>query len=120
MASRYPGTSPAVIWILGYTTNNGCYLNFPKPNPDSSYSKIYFSNNDGNESYLNDFDDNGVKVWLQVEPGQFSQNIGQLFLSMDVFGMDIIVNLEDYLKQKGNFGKKSMRQRNEIKLRKKN
>jgi len=70
MASRFPGTSPAVIWILGYTTNNGCYLNFPKPNPDSSYSNIYFSNIDGNESFLNDFDDNGVKVWLQVEPGQ--------------------------------------------------
>lgn len=70
MASRFPGTSPTVIWILGYTSNNGCYLNFPKPNPDSSYSHIYFSNQDENESYLNDFDGNGFKVWLQVEPGQ--------------------------------------------------
>jgi Secretion system C-terminal sorting domain len=69
MASRFPAASPSVIWILGYTTDNGCYLNFPNPYPDSSFNKVFFSSKDGNEVYLNYFDEKGVKVWLQVEPG---------------------------------------------------
>jgi len=70
MASNFSEeTSPAVIWILGYTTNSGCYLNFPNPTPGTSYSKISFASSDKNKKYLDDFDSNGVKVWLQVEPG---------------------------------------------------
>lgn len=69
MAAKYPGSEPAVIWILGYTTNNGCYLNFPNPTPGTNYSRISFGSSDKNENYLNDFDSRGVKVWLQVEPG---------------------------------------------------
>ena len=69
MASRFDSASPSVIWILGYTTDDGCYLNFPNPFPDSSFNKIFFGNNDENENYLNFFDKNGIKVWLQVEPG---------------------------------------------------
>ncbi len=70
MASNFgEEISPAVIWILGYTSNGGCYLNFPNPNQGTTYSKITFSDNDKNEHFLNDFDSNGVKVWLQVEPG---------------------------------------------------
>jgi len=72
MASKFDANpESAVIWILGNTTNNGCYLNFPNPNPDSSYSDIYFAwdDKDFNESFLDNFDNNGVKVWLQVEPG---------------------------------------------------
>ena len=69
MASRFPGATPSVIWILGYTTDDGCYLNFPNPYPDSSFNQIYFSSKDENENYLNYFDQKGVKVWLQVEPG---------------------------------------------------
>ncbi len=69
MALCFPGASPSVIWILGYTTDDGCYLNFPNPHPDSSFNKIFFGSRDENESYLNYFDQKGVKVWLQVEPG---------------------------------------------------
>ena len=71
MASRFESSAPApaVIWILGYTSNNGCYLNFPNPNPGTSYSNVTFSNRDRNEAYLDAFDKNGVKVWLQIEPG---------------------------------------------------
>jgi len=69
MALRFEGSDPAVIWILGYTTDNGCYLGFPNPTPDSTYESIFFSGNDTHEAYLNDFDSNGIKVWLQVEPG---------------------------------------------------
>ena len=68
MSNKFSGTEPAVIWILGYTTQGGCYLNFPKPS-GSTYSKIYFGNSDGNERYLEEFDNNGTKVWLQIEPG---------------------------------------------------
>ncbi len=69
MASNFEGKiSPAVIWIIGYTTNDGCYLNFPKPS-SGSYPNITFGSRDKNEKYLDDFDKNGVKVWLQVEPG---------------------------------------------------
>ena len=69
MASRFSGADPSVIWILGYTTDDGCYLNFPNPYPDSSYNKIFFGSKDGNEKYLDYFDRKGIKVWLQVEPG---------------------------------------------------
>lgn len=69
MSNRFTQSSPALVWILGYTTNNGCYLNFPKPNDGKSYPYIYFGKSDGNESYLNYFDQAGVKVWLQIEPG---------------------------------------------------
>ena len=69
MASRFSGASPSVIWILGYTTNDGCYLNFSKPNTGLTYDKISFAGKDGNEAYLNFFDRKGIKVWLQVEPG---------------------------------------------------
>jgi hypothetical protein len=69
MAARYPGTSPAVIWIVGYVNSNKCELNFPNPNPSTSYNNITFKNSDANEDYLDDFDQNGIKVWLQVEPG---------------------------------------------------
>ncbi len=69
MAARFTGASPSVIWILGYTTDDGCYLNFPNPFPDSSFNKIFFGSKDENEKYLNYFDQKGIKVWLQVEPG---------------------------------------------------
>lgn len=69
MAARFSGASPTVIWILGYTTNNGCYLGFPNPTPGTSYDKIFFASTDRNEAYLNAFDKNGIKVWLQIEPG---------------------------------------------------
>jgi hypothetical protein len=69
MASRFAGASPSAIWILGYTTNDGCYLGFPNPNPKIVYDKIYFSDTDENKTYLDAFDNNGVKVWLQIEPG---------------------------------------------------
>ncbi|MFO7447160.1 MAG: T9SS type A sorting domain-containing protein [Ignavibacteriaceae bacterium] len=69
ISSRYPGSSPAVIWIIGNTTNNGCHLGFPNPTPGTSYEKISFSSSDRNEAYFDAFDRKGIKVWLQIEPG---------------------------------------------------
>ncbi len=53
--------------MIGYVWDDGeCYLNFPS---STSYSNIQFSKTDENEQYLNYFDSKGMKVYLQVEPG---------------------------------------------------
>ncbi len=69
MSERFSGTTPSVIWIIGYTENDGAYLNFPKPNNGVTYKKIFFGSTDQNEKYLNFFDRHGIKAWLEVEPG---------------------------------------------------
>ncbi len=77
--------APAVIWILGYTADGGCHLSFPNPTPGTTYSKITFSSRDKNEKYLTDFDGNGIKVWLQVEPG-FADVVTLIDLVLSKYG----------------------------------
>lgn len=68
MARRVGGASPAGIWIVGVTLDDGtCELNFQ--GPGGSYPKIIFLASDQNEEYLTFFDSQGMSVWLQVEPG---------------------------------------------------
>jgi hypothetical protein len=71
MAARFPGAAPAVVWIVGImkppAPSTDCALNFPSPGRD--YACIQFSSTDRNEAYLAAFDRAGVRVWLQVEPG---------------------------------------------------
>ena len=68
MARRVGGASPAGIWIVGVTMDDGtCELNFP--GPGGSYPKIIFLDSDQNEEYLTFFDSQGMSIWLQVEPG---------------------------------------------------
>ncbi len=75
MASRFESSQPAGIWIVGLFLDNGdVSLSFPSPG--GAYDKIEFASEDLNEDYLNYFDENGTKVWLQVEPG--SSNIDTL------------------------------------------
>lgn len=68
ISSKFPGTVPGGIWIVSLYIGNGTtQLNFPSngivlPN-------INFISTDQNEAYLNHFDTTGIKVWLQVEPG---------------------------------------------------
>jgi hypothetical protein len=68
ISAKFPGTVPGGIWIVSLYINNGTtQLNFPSggivlPN-------INFISTDQNEAYLNHFDTTGIKVWLQVEPG---------------------------------------------------
>jgi len=68
VASSIPGTSPAGIAIVGaVSTQTGiCMLSFPS---NQTYLNIVFEKQDINEKYFTAFDDNGIKVWLQVEPG---------------------------------------------------
>ena len=68
MASKFNLASPASIWIVSlYISNGVTQLNFPSPG--GSYPYINFITTDQNESYLTKFDQEGLKVWLQVEPG---------------------------------------------------
>ncbi|MCX8010496.1 MAG: T9SS type A sorting domain-containing protein [Ignavibacteria bacterium] len=71
MAGKFPSANPASIWIVSLYLSNGItQLNFP--NPGGNYPYINFISTDQNESYLTRFDQEGFKVWLQVEPGAAS------------------------------------------------
>lgn len=69
MASRFDGAAPAVVWIVGTIKDRYCWLKFPSPASDEKYPKVLFSYQDYYGPYLDLFDRTGVKVWLQVEPG---------------------------------------------------
>jgi hypothetical protein len=66
MASRFSGSTPQALWIVGNIANKGTHLTFPG---SSDNRLMYFSPNDRNEEALTLFDEMGVQVWLQVEPG---------------------------------------------------
>lgn len=75
MASRFQPAAPTLIWIVGTmqwsrrgNSAGRTILNFPPPDSTSSYPNIVFSAEDENREYLEAFDQNGVQVWLQVEP----------------------------------------------------
>lgn len=76
VASSIPGTIPTGIWIVGrveFAPPGLCILSFPS---NQTYPHVFFESEDLNEDYLTAFDNNGIKIWLQVEPG-FAE-IGQL------------------------------------------
>ena len=66
IASKFDGCSPTLVWILGVLNGEGTYLNFPAT---TSNTLINSANTDFNEVLFNHFDSLGIKVWLQVEPG---------------------------------------------------
>jgi len=75
MASRFAGAMPALVWIVGTMEptegieddfTGRIKLSFPSPGGD--FPEIVFADTDANEAYLEQFDQNGFKVWLQVEP----------------------------------------------------
>ncbi len=66
MADRFPDAHPEAIWIVGVLYGKGTWLSFPGESTDKL---IAFGFDDENEAALDLFDKNGVKVWLQVEPG---------------------------------------------------
>jgi len=78
MASRFTGAVPALVWIVGTMEQakgletedkftGRIKLSFPSPGGE--FPDIVFSDADANEAYLEQFDRNGYRVWLQVEPG---------------------------------------------------
>ena len=69
MASRFPGSTAEVIWIVSVLEGQGTRLTFPGNSADPN---ITFSEVDENEAALTLFDQLGYRVWLQVEPGDAS------------------------------------------------
>ena len=71
MASRFPGSTPEVVWVVGEVLFPvDCGLSFPNPTPGTTYPRIVFKSAvDENEPYFDAFDQAGIKVWVQVEPG---------------------------------------------------
>jgi hypothetical protein len=77
IANNFPNATPVAVWLVGEIhfdgINSGMEMYFP--NPGGNYDpRIKFSDEDKNESYLNFFDSNGIKVFLQVEPGFADMN----------------------------------------------
>jgi len=68
LASSIGGTSPAGLWVVGLVSiqRGTCTLTFPS---NQTYLHMVFEDQDINEDYLIAFDDNGIKIWLEVEPG---------------------------------------------------
>jgi hypothetical protein len=66
MAARFSDAIPEAIWIVGKLHGEGTLLSFPAATDDPL---IQVSETDGNEETLALFDRIGLRVWLQVEPG---------------------------------------------------
>jgi YD repeat-containing protein len=72
MAGYFPGSVPVGLWLVGEIyfdgANSGQGLEFP--NPGGTWdSHIQFSGKNKHEQYLSSFDEHGIKVFLQFEPG---------------------------------------------------
>lgn len=78
MQEWYPASQPTMVWIIGHLSDMGCTLEFT-PSEDVDTQKlaeeyIYFGEPDradhlSHEEYFDYFDQQGIKVYLQVEPG---------------------------------------------------
>lgn len=66
MARKFDGSAPSSIWILGTLQGDGIYLNFPA---ETNHTLIKTASADFNEAIFDEFDNNGFKIWLQIEPG---------------------------------------------------
>ena len=69
MSAKFPGSKPAALWIVGIVDGDGTYLNLPCETEDPYIRCGYV---DMNNRILDDFDEKGYDVWLQVEPGNAS------------------------------------------------
>lgn len=66
MAKKFESAVPSSVWILGTLSGDGVYLNFPA---QTTHDLIRTAEEDFNESIFNEMDEQGFKIWLQVEPG---------------------------------------------------
>lgn len=66
MAKKFDGATPSSVWILGTLSGDGVYLNFPA---QTTHDLIRTAEEDFNEPIFNQMDEQGFKIWLQVEPG---------------------------------------------------
>lgn len=66
MAEPFDGATPQAVWIVAEIAGPGTVLTFPGTSDDVN---IHFRSDDNNEAALDAFDEAGVDVWLQLEPG---------------------------------------------------
>ncbi|MBN2146843.1 MAG: hypothetical protein JW726_05620 [Anaerolineales bacterium] len=67
MSAKFPGSHPEAIWIVGNFFSEGkTYLSFHAETEDPNILSGYV---DMNDAALTLFDQEGIQVWLQVEPG---------------------------------------------------
>lgn len=72
MSAKYPGSSPGAQWVVGYieTPETSTFMPFPAPSGYKGMHDVTFSNKNGvEETMLTAFDNVGMKIILQVEPG---------------------------------------------------
>lgn len=69
MSDAFPGSTPTALWIVGTIDEEIDGVNLEFPSAGGSYPHISFSDEDMHEEYLAWFDEHGVSVFLQVEPG---------------------------------------------------
>ena len=71
MSAYFKGSTPCAIWIVGeLSKEQGCRLFFPANG--KKVDNVIFKEEDIHEPYLAYFDKAGIKVFLQVEPGNAS------------------------------------------------
>lgn len=72
MASRFtPSTGEQVAVVVEVSGGGGkgkCWAHFPDPDPGQTWTNVVFDSVDLFEPVFTSFDQNGIKVWLQVEP----------------------------------------------------
>lgn len=69
MASRFEGSQPSVIWIVAVMADESSIWLSATKKPGVEDPNILLTTPYVNEITLDKFDETGVKVWLQVEPG---------------------------------------------------
>lgn len=88
MQSYFPESEPCGIWIIADIDESRgvATLEFPQ-NPDdpTEYRHIDFYDYDKHEIYLDHFDANGIKVFLQVESG-YADMAELIKLTLDQYG----------------------------------
>ncbi len=69
VSGNFDAAQPVAVWIVGLFQKDigGCRLEFPGQAPRDP--RIKFATADRHEEYLRYFDSQGIKVFLQVEPG---------------------------------------------------
>ena len=69
ISGKFPGSQPQALWVVSLAQGSGTVLTFPGSSADPL---IAFQPEDANEDALDLLDASGVRVWLQLEPGDAS------------------------------------------------
>ncbi|MDM7993554.1 MAG: hypothetical protein QUS11_09585 [Candidatus Fermentibacter sp.] len=85
MSDAFPGSTPCALWIVGTVDEGIEGINLEFPSDGGTYPHVSFTEEDLHEEYLDWFDQCGIRVFLQVEPG-FADVDTLIALVMDRYG----------------------------------